>query len=366
MCKLRLQVQEYALTTLVTTITETMRYRGAIGQWSWVLHRITGLGVVLFLTLHIVDTSWAFFYPELYVKAIATYQTPIFTIGEFFLVACVVYHAYNGVRIAVMDFRPKLWRSQKKAAYWVLGLAAITLIPVFILMFGHVLNFYAESGPLLGLGEVIEAQLPFVAGIAVAIIAALLFSAVAGLFIRAPKTARRHRSNIERFWWSFMRVSGLIIIPLVFGHLAMMHVIQGVFDLTAQGAPIVGVSGAINETGTAVEFVASRWNYFVAGVAIWRVYDFLLLGLVVIHGFNGLRYVLTDYTMKSPLMRRASTYLTVIAAVVLLVLGGAALMGTITDSAIEAANEATQNLIADAGLAPEAGEAPAADATAAP
>ena len=53
------------MTGLVTTITETMRYKGAIGQWSWVLHRITGLGVVLFITLHIVDTSWALFYPEL-------------------------------------------------------------------------------------------------------------------------------------------------------------------------------------------------------------------------------------------------------------------------------------------------------------
>lgn len=354
------------MTTLVTTITETMRYRGSIGQWSWVLHRITGLGVVLFLTLHIVDTSWALFYPELYVKAIATYQTPIFTIGEFFLVACVVYHAYNGVRIGVMDFRPKLWRSQKKAAYWVLGLTAITLIPVFFLMFGHVLKFYETSGPLLGLGDVIEAQLPFVAGIAVAIIAALLFSAIAGLFIRAPKTARRHRSNVERFWWSFMRISGLLIIPLVFGHLAMMHVIQGVFDLTTPGAAIVGVSGAVNASGTAVEFVASRWNYFVAGIAIWRVYDFLLLGLVVLHGFNGLRYVLTDYTMNHPLLRRASVYLTVIAAVVLLVLGGGALVGTINKSAIDAANDATQRLIAEAGLTPVELIAPAAEATTAP
>ena len=104
----------------------------------------------------------------------------------------------------------------------------------------------------------------------------------------------------------------------------MMHVIQGVFDLTTAGATIVGTGGMVNETGTAVEFVASRWNYFVAGVAIWRVYDFLLLGLVVLHGFNGLRYVLTDYTMDHPLLRRAVTYLTIIAAIVLLTLGGAA------------------------------------------
>jgi succinate dehydrogenase hydrophobic anchor subunit len=146
----------------------------------------------------------------------------------------------------------------------------------------------------------------------------------------------------------------------------MMHLIQGVFDLTTQGSTIVGVPGAVSATGSAVEFVATRWNYFVAGVAIWRVYDFLLLGLVVLHGFNGLRYVLTDYTMNHPLLRRASVYLTVIAAVVLLVLGGGALLGTIDQSAIDAANEATQELIAEAGLTPAESVEPAAEATTAP
>lgn len=339
------------MTALVTTITETMRYRGSIGQWSWVLHRLTGLGVVLFVTLHIVDTSWAFFYPELYVHAIASYQTPIFTIGEFILVACVVYHAYNGIRIGVMDFVPRLWRYQQRAAKIVLGLTAITLIPVFILMFNHVLNFYAEGTPLLGIGEVIAAQLPFVAGIAAAIIAALLVSAVVGLVIRpSAKKGKGRGSNIERFWWSFMRVSGLLILPLVFGHLAMMHVLQGVFDLSTSGAAIVGTD-AINQTGTAVEFVASRWNLFVAGVAVWRIYDFLLLGLVVLHGFNGLRLVLTDYTMKNPTLRRASVYLSVIGATVLLVLGGGALIGTIPQSSIDMAEQATQQLINEANAA---------------
>ena len=61
------------MTSLVLTLTETMRYKGALGQWSWVLHRITGLGVVFFLVLHVIDTSWSVFYPQLYVEAIATY-----------------------------------------------------------------------------------------------------------------------------------------------------------------------------------------------------------------------------------------------------------------------------------------------------
>jgi succinate dehydrogenase / fumarate reductase cytochrome b subunit len=334
------------LTSLVLTITETLRYRGALGQWSWVLHRVTGLGVVLFLTLHVVDTSWAVFYPDLYVHAIAAYQSPLFTIGEFALVASVVYHALNGIRIVVIDYRPKWWKFQQRAALIVFGLSVIILIPTFILMFGHVLNFYNEGAQTLSLIEVLTTQAPFAAGFAVAIIAALLFSLVFGAIAGNKKDVRvgaGQGSRIERFWWSFMRISGVIIVPLVFGHLAMMHLIQGVFDITAANFTVVGTT-ALNQSGTAVEFVANRWNMLVAGVAVWRLYDVALLALAVIHGFNGLRYVLTDYTMSSPLLRRASIYLCVIAAVVLLVLGAGALLNTITDSAIEIAEQAVANL----------------------
>src|SRR6266496_5275299 len=114
------RLRSITLTSLVLTLTETMRYKGALGQWSWVLHRITGLGVVFFLTLHVIDTSWAVFYPQLYVEAIATYQTPLFTIGEFGLVACVIYHALNGLRIAVIDYKPVWWKYQQRAAMYVL------------------------------------------------------------------------------------------------------------------------------------------------------------------------------------------------------------------------------------------------------
>ncbi|MCA0455153.1 MAG: succinate dehydrogenase, cytochrome b556 subunit [Chloroflexi bacterium] len=338
------------MTSLVLTLTETLRYKGALGQWSWVLHRITGLGVVLFLTLHVVDTSWAVFYPALYVEAIATYQTPLFTIGEFGLVACVVYHALNGLRIAIIDFKPVWWKYQQRAAVYVLGGTAIILVPVFILMFNHVLHFYGDpESQYLGLAEVINAQLPFVAGFAVAIIAALLLSAVYGLVAGAPAAPAKgvkhtpHGSQIERFWWSFMRASGILIVPLVFGHLAMMHIVQGVFDITLAGGAVVGTTTA-NVTGTSVEFVANRWGFLVAGVAIWRVYDFALLAMVVIHGFNGLRLVLTDYTTFNPFLKRASVYLCLIAAVTLLVLGGLALLSTIDSGAIEMAQHAAEAL----------------------
>lgn len=339
------------MTSLVLTVSETLRYRGAIGQWSWVLHRITGLGVVLFIVLHIVDTSWAVFYPEMYVRAIAEYQSPLFTLGEFALVACVVYHGFNGLRIIVFDYKPAWWKYQQRAAWWVLGLSVVVLIPTFIGMFGHVVDFYNNRPQVLPLIEVITGQLRFAAGMVGAFVAALilsaLYSAIAGSAAQTPKKAP---SRIERFWWSYMRVSGVLILPLAFGHLAMMHIIQGVFDIQFNAAAAqhfaVGAIGAqvgMNTTGTAVEFVADRWGTLVAGVAIWRLYDVGMLALVVIHGFNGLRLVFTDYA-SSPVLKRALVYTCIIGALVLLILGGGALLYSVNDQAIQLAQQAFANL----------------------
>ena len=334
------------VSSLVLTVTETLRYRGAIGQWSWVLHRLTGLGVLLFFCLHVIDTSWSVFYPALYEKAIAIYQTPLFTIGEFGLVASVVYHAYNGLRISIFDNRPSLWRHQERAAVAVLGLTVITLIPTFILMFSHVVDHYNHDPSILPITEVLAEQIPFAVGGAIAIVAAIVLAAITGAIAgnetSSPMSGRG--GKLERFWWSYMRVSGLLIVPLVFGHLVLIHIIQGVFDITAAGSTVVGTD-MINETGTAVEFVKHRWDYLVASVAVWRIYDIGLLAFAGIHGFNGLRYVLTDYTSESPLLRRASVYLCIMGAVGLLIVGGAALLGSINNDAIELAIEAQAKLL---------------------
>lgn len=343
------------MTSLVLTLTETLRYRGALGQWSWVLHRITGLGVLLFLVLHVIGVSWAVFFPELWEKEILIYQHPLFTIGEFALTACVVYHALNGLRIAILDFNPKWWKHQQQAAIYVLIGTVVILIPTFILMFQHVLKHYqAPEAPfIVSLAFIAEAQFPFLVGVVVAAVAAILVSGVVGLVSGGGSaTAKAHRgSRLERFWWSFMRASGILIVPLVFGHLALAHIVQGVFEINMLNATIPGVpvneamgalANGINNTGTAVEYVAERWNFFAGPVAIWRLYDAALLALVVVHGFNGLRYVLTDYTQGSPLLRRASGYLCAMGAAALLVVGVLALLGTIDQTMVDMARAAQE------------------------
>ncbi len=327
------------MTALVTTVTETLRYRGKLGQWSWVFHRIAGLGTLLFLILHVIDTSWAAFYPDQYEQAIREYQSPLFTLGEFALVACVVFHAFNGLRIVLLDYRPAWWQYQQRAVMLVLLATVIVLAPTFVFMVGHVADFYGEEDQdIAGLDEIIETQAQFVVGFVAIIVGALVLSAIFGLLTRS-KRGFALPGKFEATLWSFMRLSGVLILPLVFGHLAMMHVLQGVFDITGGGIDIVGTD-AVNESGKAVEFVGARWDMLVAGVAIWRIYDGLLLALVVLHGFNGLRYVVNDYA-HSPWINRALNYAIVFGTVALIVVGAAALLAGVDETAYEIAKDMT-------------------------
>jgi succinate dehydrogenase cytochrome b556 subunit len=342
------------MTSLVLTITETLRYRGKIGQWAWALHRVSGFGTFVFLVMHVIDTSWATFYPELYAKAVAAYKTPLFTVGEFALVACVVYHALNGFRIALFDYRPQWWRRQADAAKLVLLGTLVLLVPAFFVMAGHVVNYYNERVSVfdLGLDKVVEATAPFAVGTVVVLGLGLAVSAGASLIpsLNAPKK-RLKGSKMETFMWSFMRISGVLIIPLVFGHLAMMHVIQGVFDLTRVGhVPVFTNLGPnMDATLTAVNFVRLRWDTMLAGVYIWRIYDILLLFLVVLHGFNGVRYIINDY-IHSRVVNRALRLASFGTMIGVLLVGALAILQSVPATTAEMLSQTSQVISVDVNL----------------
>ena len=52
--------------SLKLNISGMTRYRGKEGQLSFILHRLAGLGTLLFLAVHILDTSTVYFFPSLY------------------------------------------------------------------------------------------------------------------------------------------------------------------------------------------------------------------------------------------------------------------------------------------------------------
>ena len=91
----------------------------------------------------------------------------------------------------------------------------------------------------------------------------------------------RPESGLELYAWLFMRVSGALLLVLALGHLAIMHLIHSVDEVN-------------------FAFVAGRWAN-----PLWRLYDWLLLMLALVHGFNGLRIIVDDY-VRPPGLRLLS------------------------------------------------------------
>ena len=123
--------------SLKTTMKGYVGYRGREGQWSFLLHRITGLGVLLFLAIHIVDTAFVYFIPHLYDEVIAIYRTTLFGIGEIGLAFSLFYHGINGLRIAYLDlFKPTQWTAEgeRRSALIALIVTLVLFIPSAVWM----------------------------------------------------------------------------------------------------------------------------------------------------------------------------------------------------------------------------------------
>lgn len=118
--------------SMKTTLKGYVNYRGREGQWSFLLHRFTGLGVLLFLAIHIVDTSFVYFIPNLYNEVIKLYQSTIFGLGEIGLVFCLFFHGVNGIRIAYLDlYKPTAWtkESERRSAIIALMVTLVLFVP---------------------------------------------------------------------------------------------------------------------------------------------------------------------------------------------------------------------------------------------
>jgi succinate dehydrogenase / fumarate reductase cytochrome b subunit len=123
--------------SIVTYTNGILRYRPHEGMVAFLLHRISGLATLLFLGIHIVDTSLVYFFPGSYNDAIGLYRTPFFMGGEIALVAGVIYHGINGARIALFDlFFPAAWnRTTEKQSVWITILISFILwLPAGIIM----------------------------------------------------------------------------------------------------------------------------------------------------------------------------------------------------------------------------------------
>jgi succinate dehydrogenase / fumarate reductase cytochrome b subunit len=103
-----------------------LRMRGREIYIAWLLHRVSGVAIVLFLFLHILDTSLVGFGPRVYETFIGVYRSPPFRVLEVALVAAVLYHGINGVRTIVVDFVENTNHLQRQL-WWLVWLVFVVL-----------------------------------------------------------------------------------------------------------------------------------------------------------------------------------------------------------------------------------------------
>ncbi len=109
------------------TVIRGTLYRGHEGMWSWVLHRITGIAIYFFLLVHVLDTATVRLDPEIYNTVMGAYKTPLMGLGEAGLVAAIIFHALNGLRIILVDYTKWGTRYQKVMFYVVLALWVVLM-----------------------------------------------------------------------------------------------------------------------------------------------------------------------------------------------------------------------------------------------
>jgi succinate dehydrogenase / fumarate reductase, cytochrome b subunit len=116
-------------------------YKGTpAGQWSWIAHRVTGVGILLFLFAHIVDTALVGWGPDAYNRVVAVYHHPIVQIMELGLVSAVIYHALNWLRVMIIDFWPQASVYNSKMVFAVVGLFLAAMAPITWLMGSRILE----------------------------------------------------------------------------------------------------------------------------------------------------------------------------------------------------------------------------------
>jgi len=115
-------------------------------RYLYLLHRITGLGILLFLILHLcMTTIFRIQGQDVWEATIALLHNPWFKIGEYLVCAAFIYHALNGLRLILQELGFALERptppvypykdALRKKRPWTIAMVAVIIILALALLF---------------------------------------------------------------------------------------------------------------------------------------------------------------------------------------------------------------------------------------
>ncbi|OBK28604.1 succinate dehydrogenase, cytochrome b556 subunit [Mycobacterium asiaticum] len=104
-------------------------------MWAWVLHRISGATIFFFLFVHVLDAAVLRVSPQAYNEVLSTYKTPIVGLMELGLVAAVLFHGMNGIRVILIDFWSEGPRHQRRML-WIVAVTFLLLLVMAAVVIG--------------------------------------------------------------------------------------------------------------------------------------------------------------------------------------------------------------------------------------
>jgi succinate dehydrogenase / fumarate reductase cytochrome b subunit len=125
--KILLQEAQMALNRKVGFLTG-LKYKGGGPMWAWILHRTSGLAMVVFVGLHIIASFLTQqFGSEVGLSINIIYENWLFQLGIFFL---VIFHTVNGLRVVILDLATPLLEYQREVIWlqWFIIIALYSLV----------------------------------------------------------------------------------------------------------------------------------------------------------------------------------------------------------------------------------------------
>ena len=131
-----------------------------IGGWVWagnyklerylyILHRVTGLGILLFLLIHLTMTTFFRIQgQDVWETTMSILHNPWFKFGEYLVVVALVYHALNGLRLILQELgflmgkpTPPIYPyrdSLRKKRPWTMAMIGIILILCLVFFYDFI------------------------------------------------------------------------------------------------------------------------------------------------------------------------------------------------------------------------------------
>ena len=112
----------------------------ATGMWAFVLHRITGLGLVFYILLHtiLMGVSLLSGKEDFDATLSVLMGNPVFEVLDIMLLGTVLYHGFNGIRILLFDMGIGISNNSQKNIFRVfMGVAAILWFWSIVLKLSH-------------------------------------------------------------------------------------------------------------------------------------------------------------------------------------------------------------------------------------